>query len=140
MQYPAASQGTLRFIRLTLVRAGKTVSSNFYLYGGADEDFTGIRTLAAAQVSERTRVTQAGTKWTIETDLQNASQTPALMVHVKAVRTKSGDVIAPAIYDDNYIALMPGESRTIHIELEDADTRGERARVVVSGFNVNAAK
>ncbi len=140
MQYPAASQGTLRFIRLTLVRAGKTVSSNFYLYGGADEDFTGIRTLAAAQVSERTRVTQAGTKWTIETDPQNASQTPALMVHVKAVRTKSGDVIAPAIYDDNYIALMPGESRTIHIELEDADTRGERPRVVVSGFNVNAAK
>ena len=62
------------------------------------------------------------------------------MVHVKAVRARSGDVIAPALYDDNYIALMPGESRTIHIELEDADTRGERPRVIVSGFNVSAAK
>ena len=140
MQYPAASTGTLRFIRLTLMRGSKTVSSNFYLYGGADEDFTGIRKLAQVQVSERSHVTQTGAKWMIDTELRNASQTPALMVHVKAVRAKSGDVIAPAIYDDNYIALMPGESRTIHIELEDADTRGERPRVVVSGFNVGAAK
>jgi Exo-beta-D-glucosaminidase Ig-fold domain/Glycosyl hydrolases family 2/F5/8 type C domain/Glycosyl hydrolases family 2, sugar binding domain len=140
MQYPAASTGTLRFIRLTLQRGGKTVSSNFYLYGGADEDFTGIRKLASAQVSEKSRITQTGAKWTIDTELHNVSQTPALMVRVKAVRAKTGDVIAPALYDDNYIALMPGESRTIHIELEDADTRGERPRVIVSGFNVSAAK
>jgi hypothetical protein len=140
MQYPAALTGTLRFIRLTLQRGGKTVSSNFYLYGGADEDFTGIRNLAPAQVSERSRITQTGTKWIIDTELHNASQTPALMVRAKAVRTKSGDVIAPALYDDNYIALMPDESRTIHIELEDVDTRGERPRVLVSGFNVSAAK
>ncbi len=140
MQYPAAASGAIRFIRLTLLRGGKMVSSNFYLYGGTDEDFTGIRKLAQAQVSERSRVMQAGAKWMIETELRNTSQTPALMVRVKAVRSKTGDVIAPAIYDDNYIALMPGESRTIHIELEDADTRGERPRVAVSGFNLAAAK
>jgi hypothetical protein len=144
MQYPAAASGmgagAIRFIRLTLMRGGKTVSSNFYLYGGADEDFSGIRKLAQAQVTEKTRVMQVGAKWKIETELRNVSQTPALMVRVKAVRTKSGDLIAPAIYDDNYIALMPDESRIIHIELEDADTRGERPRVVVSGFNVIAKK
>ena len=31
------------------------------------------------------------------------------MVRVKAVRSKSGDLIVPALYNDNYIALMPGE-------------------------------
>jgi len=55
---------------------------------------------------------------------------------VKTVRTKTGDPIVPALYDDNYVALMPGERRTIHVRLLDADTRGETPRIVVGGFNV----
>ncbi len=38
-------------------------------------------------------------------------------------------------YSDNYVALMPGERRTIRTEPENADTRGERPRIVVQGFN-----
>jgi hypothetical protein len=58
------------------------------------------------------------------------------MVRLKAVREHSGDRILPAIYSDNYLALMPGEARTIRTEVEHADTRGERPTVVVDGFNV----
>ena len=58
------------------------------------------------------------------------------MVRLKVVREKSGDRILPALYTDNYISLMPGDHRTIHIELKNADTRGENPRVVVEGFNV----
>lgn len=57
------------------------------------------------------------------------------MVRVKAVRERTGDPILPALYDDNYIALMPSERRTIHVTLEDADTRGERPRLFVMGYN-----
>jgi len=52
------------------------------------------------------------------------------------VRESSGDRILPAVSSDNYIALMPGERRSIRTEVEDADTRGERPRIVVEGFNV----
>jgi hypothetical protein len=58
------------------------------------------------------------------------------MVRVKAVREKTGDRILPVIYDDNYIALMPGERRTIRTEVAHADTRGERPKITVEGFNV----
>jgi hypothetical protein len=58
------------------------------------------------------------------------------MVRLKAVRENSGDRILPAIYSDNYIALMPDERRTIRTELQNADTRGETPRIVVEGFNV----
>jgi hypothetical protein len=30
---------------------------------------------------------------------------------------------------------MPGEKRSIRTELDNADTRGERPRIVVEGFN-----
>jgi hypothetical protein len=58
------------------------------------------------------------------------------MTRVKAVRGVTGDRILPAIYDDNYVLLMPGERRTIETELQHADTRGETPKIVVSGFNV----
>ena len=32
---------------------------------------------------------------------------------------------------------MPGESRTILTELENADARRERPRMVIEGFNIN---
>jgi hypothetical protein len=62
------------------------------------------------------------------------------MVRVKAVRDKSGDRILPVIHSDNYVPLMPGEQRTIRTEMEDADTRGERPRIVVEGFNIGATR
>jgi len=57
-------------------------------------------------------------------------------VRVGVVREKSGDRILPALHSDNYIVLMPGERRSIRSEVDDADTRGERPRIVVEGFNV----
>jgi hypothetical protein len=58
------------------------------------------------------------------------------MIRLKVVGEESGERMLPAIYSDNYIALMPGERRTIQTELEHADTRGERPGVAVEGFNV----
>jgi beta-galactosidase/beta-glucuronidase len=139
IQYPAGMART-HFIRLTLLRGEKVLSTNFYLHGNTEEDYTGIRSLAAAKVEMKTRVTQSGSTWHLTAELRNTSQAPALMVRVKAVRDKSGDPIAPAFYDDNYIALMPGERQTIQIELDNADARGERPRVVLEGFNLEELK
>ncbi len=60
------------------------------------------------------------------------------MTRLKVVREKSGDRILPVFYNDNYFTLMPGEQRTVQTELNHADTRGERPRMVISGFNLEA--
>ena len=135
LEFPMGLART-HFIRLTLSRDGKVVSSNFYLHGLVEQDFQGIRALPPVQVSAKTQVERQGSRWLITTELHNVSAAPALMVHVKAVRDKSSDPILPALYDENYIALMPGEQATIHVQLENADTRGERPRIVVEGFNL----
>jgi hypothetical protein len=158
MEYPAGLT-PVHFIRLKLMRGGNVVSENFYLRGlkenmseapasgrGAQGpqsigyDLTAIRTMPKVRVEATTKVVRTGSRWVLHTELHNVDRTPALMVRVKAVREKSGDRILPAIYDDNYVALMPGETRTIRTELEDADTRGERPRITVEGFNLAAAK
>jgi hypothetical protein len=139
LEFPAGLAKT-QFIRLTLLRDGKEVSGNFYWHGTTPEDYTGIRTLEKATVREKSKVTRAGEKWSVTTELRNDSKVPALMVRAKVVGTKSGELIAPVMFDDNYIALMPGESRTLHAEFDNADTRGEQPRVVVSGYNAQVEK
>jgi hypothetical protein len=67
------------FIHLSLTRGAAFLSSNFYLHGLAEGDYQGIRDLAAARVSAKTRITRDGKEWKITTELHNLSKTPALM-------------------------------------------------------------
>lgn len=139
MQYPVGLAKT-HFIRLTLLRGKEVLSTNFYLHGTMEEDYTGIRSLAAAKIEMKPHVARHGSTWEIKVDIENKSDVPAMMVRAKVVRDKSGDPILPALYDDNYIALMPGERRTLHVQVDNADTRGEKPRVILKGFNLAAAK
>jgi hypothetical protein len=92
--------------------------------------------LPKAAIQASTTTERQGNRWLLTTTLANTSSTPALMVRLKAVRETTGDRILPAVYSDGYIALMPGEKRRITTDLYEADTRGEKPRIVVEGFNV----
>ena len=73
----------------------------------------------------------------LTTELRNPSRHPALMVRLNAARAGSGDRILPALFSDNYVALMPDERRTIRTEVLDADVRGEAPQIVLQGFNLD---
>ena len=138
MEYPGGLT-PVHFLRLTLTQNGTVRSSNFYMRGVEQGDVRAIRTLGKATVTANTTMNQNGERWMLTTTLQNTSTVPALFVRAKAVRETTGDRILPAIYDDNYIALMPNETRVVKTELKQADTRGERPRIIVEGFNVGSA-
>jgi hypothetical protein len=158
IEYPS-SLTPVHYIRLKLTRGAAVISDNFYLRGLKENmaeapagargpagpqsigyDVTAIRTLAKARVAVATKVVREGSRWRLTTELSNTSKVPALMVRVKVVREKSGDRILPALYSDNYVALMPGEKRIITTQVEDADTRAERPRIVLEGFNLEAVR
>jgi hypothetical protein len=135
LEYPAGLT-PVHFIRLTLTRGDAVVSTNFYWRGATENDYHALRDLPKVKVEESTKMEREGARWVLTTELRNVSAQPAIMVHLKVVREKSGDRILPALYSDNYVSLMPGERQTIYTELNHADTRGERPRMVVEGFNV----
>ncbi|HET7840964.1 MAG TPA: discoidin domain-containing protein, partial [Terriglobia bacterium] len=135
MEYPDGLT-PVHFLRLTLTRGEQTVSSNLYLRGLQEDDYRAIRQLEKIRLEALTSATRRDDRWVLATKLHNASSAPALMVRLKVVREKSGDRILPALYTDNYIALMPGERRTLVTEFAHADTRGENPKMVIEGFNV----
>lgn len=137
VQYPSAAGSTgVQLLRLRLLQGAQVRSSNFYLRGVEAGNYHAIRALPQATVSARTRMERQGASWRLTTDLRNTSSVPALFVRLEAQREHSGDRVLPAIYEDGYFALLPGESRSVTTELLEADTRGERAKIVVKGFNV----
>jgi hypothetical protein len=134
IDFPAAP---LEFVRLQLLDGDRTISTNFYLRGeNGSENYRAIRQMAKAKLDSETRLERQGSAWRLITELNNRSNVPALMVRIKAVRETTGDRILPVLYSDNYIALMPGERQTITTDLADADTRGEKPRIVIEGFNL----
>ncbi len=135
MEYPAGLS-SLHFLRLTLTENGNVVSKNLYMRGLEQADFRALRTLGKARVQNSTEAAQQNGQWIVTTNLQNTSSIPAVFARLKVVRESSGDRILPATFSENYITLMPGESRTIHIELSAADARGEKPKVVLAGLNL----
>jgi beta-galactosidase/beta-glucuronidase len=127
----------VHFVRLTLSKGGRAVSDNFYWRGTTDGDFRALRNLAKVRLDVSTTAARQGGTWKLTTEVTNSSRTPAVLVRLKAVRGTTGDRILPALYSDNYVSIMPGETKRVEIEVNAADARGEEPRVAVEGFNVS---
>jgi hypothetical protein len=135
MEYPP-DLTPVHFVRLNLSSADVTLSTNLYLRGVQEGNFRAIRQLPKVRLETSTDVIRLGDHWHLTTQLKNPSPHPAMMVKLTAVRETHGDRILPAIYSDNYFTLLPGGQRTIQTELNHADTRGQKPRMRVRGFNV----
>ncbi len=69
--------------------------------------------------------------------VSNPTKTLAFMVHLRLVKPDGEDVV-PVFFDDNFVSLLPGESRTIGVRYRAADLGKTPARYEVSGWNVTA--
>jgi exo-1,4-beta-D-glucosaminidase len=69
--------------------------------------------------------------------ISNPAKTLAFMVRLRLVKGDGEDVV-PAFFDDNFISLMPGESRTIGVRYRRADLGRTPGHFEVSGWNVQA--
>ncbi len=124
------------FIRLRLTRGKELISENFYWHESKNGSLEAIRKLPKVKLKLDTRMSRGSGTWYIAARLTNSSKTPALMVKLKVVGDKRGGRILPVIFSDNYVSIMPGEQRTIRMELQDADTHGEKPVVVAGGINI----
>jgi len=132
----------VRFIDLTLKDGGgKLLSQNFYWRGAADrpDDLTVLDSLKTANLEVNAAQQEPGNP-RITVTLHNPGTQIALMAHVQLRHGKSTDSnaerVLPVFYSDNYISLVPGESRTITIDATAADLKGDAPLITVDGWNI----
>jgi exo-1,4-beta-D-glucosaminidase len=65
--------------------------------------------------------------------LTNTGSTVAFFLHAQAVRTGSGEEIAPVFWSDNFISLLPGETRELTVNIPSKD---KSLQMKVDGWNI----
>jgi hypothetical protein len=128
----------LHFLRLDLSDAeGKPLSSNLYWLNQQwnPDDFSDLEKMPGVSLKAEVERKDADGKSVVTVALHNTTTGIALMAHMQ-LRRSSGERVLPAFASDNYITLLPGESRTIQIEADLSSLKGENALVAVDGWNV----
>jgi len=84
----------------------------------------------------KTNSVQENGKWFIAAELTNNSKAPALMVKLKVTAEKTKERILPVIFSDNFVSIMPGEKKTVNIEVNGFDAKGEKPEIEIEGINI----
>ncbi len=137
VEFPT-SVSPVHFLKLELKDAeGKLISNNFYWLGQAahPDDLTDLNKMPMVALGAEVASKDANGKRAVTVTLHNPTTNVALMSHVQ-LRRHSGERVLPVYYSDNYVSLVPNESKTITITADVKDFNSEDALVVVDGWNV----
>jgi hypothetical protein len=136
-----ADLSPVHFVKLELRDArARLVSDNFYWRETSLDDFTALNSLPPATLTGTVSHHVAGSNIELTVTLTNHTSTPAIMAHLQLRRATSLRRVLPVYYSDNYISLLPGESKTISVEAALSDFNGEAPLLVVDGWNVTVIK
>jgi beta-mannosidase len=138
-QFEVSSRITpLYFVKLDLLdAAGKLLSTNLYWQNVSQDDFSKLEMLPISVLDVSAVTKTAGENTIISVEIANNTRTIALASHLQLRRKGSGERVLPVFYSDNYLSLVPGEKRTVEIEIATKNLRGDDPLLVVDGFNVD---
>jgi hypothetical protein len=134
-----ASLSAVHFVKLELKdTTGKMISENFYWRALPEhqDDLKLLDSLSTITLDAKVSRSDVDGKSVVSVTLHNPGKEIALMTHLQLRRKRLGERVLPVYYSDNYISLLPNETRTITMEAATSELKGEDALVVVDGWNV----
>jgi hypothetical protein len=134
---PADQKAGMLYLQLFLYdSAGSLIDRNFYVLPEA-KSYEPLRQLPPVKLEVTATVpVRSGADMATRVTLKNPSASPALLVTPSLLKTVEGEEILPSFWEDRYIALAPGEARTLAVHWP-ADRQGETPPyLIVEGWNV----
>lgn len=138
--------------------AGKLVSDNFYWLSAKEDtldwahrqdtvytpqaefaDLMGLESLATTSVSVEKTFSKRESWGEAAVTLKNSGAAVSFMTHLR-LADANGNEIVPAFWDDNYVTLLPGESRKLSVRYHLADAMGKDPAVLLDGWNIAVSK
>jgi len=69
-------------------------------------------------------------------EVSNHSSGLAFFNRLKVLDGQTGKLLRPVFYSDNYFSLLPGETKSVAIDLSLDDLHGHAPKLMLEGFNV----
>ncbi len=119
------------FVKLQIVDAKQTIlSENIYWLPNANGNYSGLQQMKKADLSVSAHRVSSNA---IEVKMENPAGNPlAFFNRISLVDPSTGKRVMPVFYDDNYVTVLPGASKTIRLEYNGV----EKGKVTVEGWNV----
>lgn len=103
----------------------------FYTPMSASADFKLLNYLTPADI----KVTTSTKEHLLEVVLENGNDNPGFFIQA-TLKDSAGHTLYPVFWSDNYISLLPGQTKTIQCSVpETIDIRGQLT-LVISGWNM----
>jgi hypothetical protein len=116
--------------------SGKPVSNNFYWLADHKQDYRHMDDMASASLSvtAHAAAVKSGEAHTTIA-LVNNGTVPAIAAKLTLVESVGAERVLPAYYSDNYMSILPGETKTIDVAYPQAAAHGGLS-ITVRGWNV----
>lgn len=144
------------FIDLKLKNGeGKVVGDNFYWLSLKEDipdekgatwfytpmkefaDFTGLRDLPKVTLDVQHQFETIGSEQRVYVSIKNPTDKIAFFIELNVINEQSGRSVLPIFWEDNYISLLPGETKTISGRFFIADSGRGKPMFIYSGWNLN---
>ena len=152
LELPDKNEATpVSFLSLKLSDSdGKPIADNFYWLSSKPDvldfdssewyytpnkeyaDFSALKELEPVEIE----VKQHWTKDSVTVDLKNPTGKIAFFVVLDVIGNKSGQSIVPIFWSDNYVSLLPGETKQLSAHFSPGDLHGEKPELQYSGWNL----
>jgi exo-1,4-beta-D-glucosaminidase len=150
-----AGAGPVAFLRLAVADPeGRQVGSNFYWLSRTPDvlawdrsswyvtptasfaDFSALQHLPPTRLALRTRSERLGDDTITHVAVENAGPALAFFVRLELLAGAGGQEVLPVRWQDNYLSLLPGETRTIAARYRTRDLAGAQPVATARGWNV----
>jgi Exo-beta-D-glucosaminidase Ig-fold domain/F5/8 type C domain/Glycosyl hydrolase 2 galactose-binding domain-like/Glycosyl hydrolases family 2/Mannosidase Ig/CBM-like domain len=151
---PLAGLSRTHFLRLTMKGAdGRVVSINTYWLSTRPEtldwkradwwhtpqlkyaDLTGVNRLPPVKLDVTESAADRGDRRVETVTVTNQSRAIAFFVRLRILKGAGGEELLPVLWQDNYLTLLPGESRQVTADYAVADLHGTTPVVAVDAWN-----
>ncbi len=153
--FPDQPQATVYFLKLSLRDVhGKEISSNFYWLPArlstmawdktpdtaytpiaTFEDMTALNHLPHVRLQATARLEAGRNASVVAVTLRNPDKYLAFQARLAVNQGPSGAEVLPVLWDDNYVTLLPGESKVVRATYLTAQRPSPGAVVKVDGWN-----
>jgi len=133
---PLLASEEIIFVSLELRNTeGEGLSRNLYWIGAQSSSYRRLNRLASASIAATAKSIRVGDNSRIQVELRNSGNSAALQTKLTILNATDGSRILPAYYTDNYVSLLPGETRVVEIEYPTKAATSQ-PQIALRGWNL----
>lgn len=128
----------VQFMKLEMVQGEKVLATNFYWIENNSGNCLDLNDLPETNVKMKVSQKKQGDTQVLSVELKNTANHWSLLNKIKLKDKTTGESILPVFFDDDYVSLMPGETRMISLTVDTTNLKDKQPSLHLEGWNTKS--